>query len=39
MGKVKVKATSKPSKGKVVKVKAGKLVMRPHINKDGKPRK
>lgn len=38
MGKVKVKATSKPSKGKVVRVKA-KLHAHPKVNKDGKPRR
>lgn len=40
MGKVKVKAKGKPKgKAKPIRLKAGKLVMRPHINKDGnKPR-
>lgn len=40
MGKAKVTANKESqSKGKVIKVKAGKLVARPHINKDGKPRR
>lgn len=41
MGKVKVKAKGgkRRSASKPIRMKAGKLVMRPHINKDGnKPR-
>lgn len=39
MGKVKVKAKGKKQGGKVLRLHAGKLVMRPKIDKDGNKRR